>query len=255
MRAISSKCRQGLGALIRKFAPLWLANLIELWRGTGSLSPRKCVCCGYHGKFGVFGHPPRIDARCPKCGSLERHRLFFLGLSRGKLIPRDEGPDICVLHFAPEPIIEKRLRAEFPKYQSADLYKPADLALNVENIALGSETTNFVIANHVLEHVNDAKAAYEIWRILVSGGVLIASVPLIEGWENTYENPAKAKTASDRAIHFGQHDHVRYYGRDFRDRITRMGFTLKSEITAEGEDVIEFGLLRGEKIFVFTKPH
>ena len=31
---------------------------------------------------------------------------------------------------------------------------------------------------------------------------MIASVPLIEGWENTYENPAKAKTASDRAIHF-----------------------------------------------------
>jgi len=46
---------------------------------------------------------------------------------------------------------------------------------------------------------------------------------------------------------------VRFYGKDFRDRITRNGFVLINEITADEEDVINFGLIRGEKVFIFKK--
>jgi hypothetical protein len=52
--------------------------------------------------------------------------------------------------------------------------------------------------------------------------------------------------------HYGQSDHVRYYGADVRDRIRAAGFKL-SEFTAEGEDVLTYGLQRGEKVFVATK--
>jgi hypothetical protein len=46
---------------------------------------------------------------------------------------------------------------------------------------------------------------------------------------------------------------VRYYGADIRDRIRTAGFLL-DEFTAEGEDVLTYGLQRGEKVFIATKP-
>ena len=54
-------------------------------------------------------------------------------------------------------------------------------------------------------------------------------------------------------IHFGQENHVRYYGADVRDRIRAAGFGLK-EFVASEPDVSRYGLLRGETIFVASKP-
>ena len=49
---------------------------------------RACECsvCGFVGRFRYFGDPPRPSAKCPRCGSLERHRLFALWwtLERGR---------------------------------------------------------------------------------------------------------------------------------------------------------------------------
>ena len=42
-------------------------------------------------------------------------------------------------------------------------------------------------------------------------------VPIVEGWASTYENPSIV-SEQERHIHFGQFDHVRYYGADIRDR-------------------------------------
>ena len=54
------------------------------------------------------------------------------------------------------------------------------------------------------------------------------------------------------ALHFGQYDHLRYYGSDFIERIeSSSNLKLKEIFTAEGDDVIKYGLDRGEKIFVF----
>ncbi len=46
---------------------------------------------------------------------------------------------------------------------------------------------------------------------------------------------------------------MRYYGADIRDRIRAAGFEL-DEFTAEGEDVLVYGLQRGEKVFIAIKP-
>jgi hypothetical protein len=46
---------------------------------------------------------------------------------------------------------------------------------------------------------------------------------------------------------------VRYYGRDFRNRLREAGFEKIEEITAEGQDVVDYGLWRGEKFFVLVK--
>ena len=212
--------------------------------------PRTCNICGYQGDFADAGRPVRVDALCPRCGSFERHRLFWLWYARtGRPLPAP------VLHFAPEPVLRERLSAELPgQYRSADLFEEeADLKLDIEAIELPDASVGTVIANHVLEHVDDRKAFAELRRVLVPGGLLICAVPIIEGWPTTYEDPS-ITAPEEREIHFGQSDHVRYYGRDFRDRPLEAGFELVEEVVGSPQACIEFGLLRGEVFFVFRRP-
>ncbi|WP_395660203.1 methyltransferase domain-containing protein [Aestuariivirga sp.] len=236
------------GSGLQKF----LLRYLQTEKNLKPIAQRTCNICGYHGWFGHTGRPPRLDARCPGCLSLERHRLLKLAIDGGQ-IPIDVSGNDKVLHFAPEPILERMFRQIWPNYTTADLFRKADLTLNMEAIDLPDASMKLVIASHVLEHVDDRKAGKELYRILVPGGVLICMVPIVEGWKTTYENP-DITSEDDRWLHFGQGDHVRYFGRDFRQRIERSGLKLIMEITAEGGDVIRYGLLRGEKVFVFAKP-
>jgi len=158
-----------------------------------------------------------------------------------------------VLHFAAEKILETRFRSLYTGggSKTADLFQSADLKLNIEKIDLPDQSQGTVICNHVLEHVDDKKALQELFRVLDSDGVLILSVPIIEGWETTYEN-SEISLPENRELYFGQNDHVRFYGRDFRDRLSEAGFDFL-EVTAEGDDVIKYGLWRGEKFFICKK--
>jgi hypothetical protein len=88
--------------------------------------------------------------------------------------------------------------------------------------------------------------------VLKPGGVALIMLPVIEGWARTYENP-QVISPEDRKRHYGQADHVRYYGADVRGRITAAGFALE-EFTAEGPDVLTYALQRGEKVFIARKP-
>jgi len=205
--------------------------------------------CGYRGRFQAAGRPRRIDARCPKCGSAERYRLFALWLDRhGRALSTAR-----VLHFAPETGLAKLLKARVGKYQSADITPgKAEIVRNIEAIEEPDASFDCVVCSHVLEHVDDKKALNEVYRVLKPGGVALIMLPVIEGWSATYENKAVV-TPEERVRHYGQSDHVRYYGADVRDRIRAAGFKL-DEFTAEGEDVLTYGLARGEKVFVATKP-
>ncbi len=230
-------------------APLYYLPYVEknisLLNGRFS---RDCPICGYSGFFRAFGFPPRYDAQCPSCNSLERHRLIYLHyIQSGELTNMDS-----ILHFAPEREISEILKHHVPQYNTADISgQSVDYNLDIENIDLPSESYDAVIANHVLEHVDDTKALSEIKRILKPDGVFYCMIPIIEGWEKTYENP-NIKDQVGRELHFGQHDHVRYFGRDFRERVKRAGFTIH-EKTAFGQEVVQYGLLRGEKVFACRK--
>lgn len=216
--------------------------------GSGS-AVRECPLCGHRGTFKAYGHPPRYDALCPQCGSLERHRLLVLMLARLNVL----APPMTLLHFAPEPILKSILKRQVANYIDADVEPgKASRVLNMEAIDLPSGTVDVVMANHVLEHVDDKAALSEIFRILKPEGLLVATVPLVEGWLTTYENSAIISKA-DREIHFGQHDHIRYYGRDFRDRVTRAGFVL-DEFVGDGADTARYALLLGERVFLAHKP-
>ena len=212
-----------------------------------------CPCCGYVGPFRAFGNPVRTNCGCPgpgPCESLERHRLFELGLQRGAF--NVTGKD--VLHFAAEGAVRRSIQKREPKSYRTSTFPGGngDLHLNLEAIDLPDASLDVVVASHILEHVDDAKALAEIARVLRPGGILLAMVPLIEGWAETYENDA-ITSELDRMLHFGQNDHVRYYGADFRDRIAASGL-VPSDFGVNGEDSVTYRIERGEKVFIGTKP-
>ena len=224
----------------------YLARVAALLPGNRQ---QTCPICNFSGHFPAFGLPPRFNAQCPKCRSLERHRLFVLCDRELNLFNDQQS----VLHFAPEPSIGGFISDRVLIYTTADIQSGrTSLKLNIESIDLPGTSFDIVIANHVLEHVDDKKALSEIFRILRPGGCFISMVPIIEGWDHTYENPA-IMTPAERERHFGQQDHVRYYGRDYRDRIKNAGFKLQ-EFGASGEDCVRYGIIRGARVFIATKP-
>ena len=156
------------------------------------------------------------------------------------------------LHFAPERGMADLLRKSARHYVSADLAPGrADRVINIEHIDAADDSFDCVVCSHVLEHVDDRRGLAEIHRVLKPGGVALIMLPVIEGWAQTYETEA-ARTPEERKRHFGQSDHLRLYGADVRERIRAAGFNL-DELTAEGEDVLRYGLQRGEKLFIGRK--
>jgi SAM-dependent methyltransferase len=209
---------------------------------------RTCNICGYEGYFGPAEKGTRVDARCPRCRSVERYRLFKMWLDAN----RERMSGANVLHFAPEVSMIDLIKSVAGGYRSADI-RPgrADIVLNIENMDLPDASIDCIVCSHVLEHIDDRKALAEFGRVLKPGGFALIMVPLVAGWAHTYENP-NVKTVEERTLHYGK-DHIRFYGADIRDRIRAAGLQLE-EFTAEGEAVIRYSLTRGEKIFVATRP-
>lgn len=210
-----------------------------------------CNICGFSGIFDPYGWPARPHARCPQCLSLERHREFKLWLDRGGAA-RIKGARL--LHFAPERATREILEPIAGTYLGADLNPTgADLAINIEHIDLPEASVDVVICFHVLEHVDDRKALAELHRIIAPGGLAVIMVPVIEGWERSYED-ASITQPEDRVRHFGQHDHLRRFGADIRARIAEAGFQL-DEVTAVEPEAMRHGLQLGSKIFLSDKAH
>jgi SAM-dependent methyltransferase len=209
----------------------------------------ECPICGFQGKFLSFGDPVRTAVQCPQCWSLERHRLLALAVRSGQI--SFEGKD--VLAFAADSATARACAGA--RHYSTSNYPDAngaDHSFNIEGTKQPDNSYDAVVCSHVLEHVNDKKALAELFRILRPGGHLIFMVPLIEGWTGTYEDPS-IRSDQERHVHFGQFDHVRYYGADVRQRAVAAGFIL-NEVTAGPTDSIRYGLHRGEKIFIGQKP-
>lgn len=216
---------------------------MDYWGHVG----RRCPICGYSGRFEPAGRPYRIDARCKGCLSLERHRLLAL-------VEQDQGifGGREVLHFAPEPAVTALIRAARPaRYDKSDYGDTTTLNLDLESVAQPDASWDVVVASHILEHVDDAKALAELRRIVRPDGAVVLMVPIVEGWSETYENDS-VTTDAGRLLHFGQEDHVRFYGTDFRQRVETAGFRIE-EHTATEPEVHTYALTRGEKVFV-CKP-
>lgn len=209
-----------------------------------------CACCGSSSRFAAHGLPVRLNARCMNCGALERHRLMALAINDRALME----PGARVLHFAPESSLSAFIRRREVEYTTVDLLRDdVDVKADIRHVPLPDGAYDAILCSHVLEHVDDDAAAMtELYRLCAPAGCLVAAVPLIETWDTTYEDD-RVKTEADRERHFGQYDHVRYYGRDVDERLRQAGFVVDRFVAGPGASLAA-GLMRGDVVFLCRKP-
>jgi SAM-dependent methyltransferase len=155
------------------------------------------------------------------------------------------------LHIAPERCLEPRLREALgSRYVTGDLLRTdVERQLSVEDLPFDACRFDAIICNHVLEHVHDdRKALSELHRVLCPGGWALLQVPLEEANVVTVEDPT-ITSPSERRRRFGQHDHVRAYGRDYVDRLRHAGLepeVLKVRERHNQPEIVRYGLDRRE---------
>ena len=167
---------------------------------------------------------PWHDQKCPRCGSLARHRAaWLLFISTTDLL--NSRPK-RILHIAPESCLERKLRAlPHVEYLSGDLDgRNAMAMLDITSMDFGDAVFDVICCSHVLEHVrDDRRAMTEFYRVLKPGGWALVVVPI--SGDQTFEDPAVTDSA-ERLRLFGQEDHVRTYGFDVQERLSEAGFSV-----------------------------
>ncbi len=183
------------------------------------------VCRSRVRRFYPVGEPARPQARCGVCGTKARHLLMWLFFERRTDLL--DGSPKRVLHLAPKPGLERRLkRAVNLDYLTADLFNPrAMVRMDITNIGYPDESFDVIICSHILEHVpEDRTAMRELCRVLKTGGWAVILVPI--SGDKTLEDPS-ITDPDERLRRFGQHDHVRTYGPDYFDRLGESGFEVE----------------------------
>jgi SAM-dependent methyltransferase len=100
----------------------------------------------------------------------------------------------------------------------------ADRAADLTALPFADASFDFAICSHVLEHIEDDRAAIaELFRVLTPGSRSVIMVPIDLGRGETFEDPS-IDTADGRAKAFGHPYHVRICGADYPDRLRRAGF-------------------------------
>nr|HPO38377.1 methyltransferase domain-containing protein [Kiritimatiellia bacterium] len=162
----------------------------------------------------------------------------------------------AILHLAPEKHLAGRIEACRPaRYVKGDLFPSREGVerVDVTQIPYAAASFDWVICNHVLEHVpDDVQALRELWRVLRPGGHAILQTPFASGLEKSLEDPEIADDEK-RIEFYGQEDHVRLYGRDLFDRIRGAGFQLTLMKHAEclpAMDARRYGVNPDEPLFL-----
>jgi len=207
-------------------------------------------------KFLPYGYgEQRLNALSPSTLSLERHRLLWLYLKNETDFFSTTKK---VLHIAPEQCFLKLFRNQKNlEYTTADLYSPiADVKADICDLPFEEDSFDVVFCNHVLEHIeDDQKAMSELYRVLKPGGMGIFQIPQDLRLDKTYED-FSITSKEDRKKHFGQYDHVRVYGKDYFDRLRKVGFNVEEVNYASkiDEDLItKYCLVKDEILPVCTK--
>jgi len=229
---------------------------------------KKCTLCGresslflpggidspiFH-KFNIIGGGLREDCTCPYCYAGDRERWVYYVLQHFTDLFRK----MCtVLHIAPE----KGLAAKISQnrqcvYLSGDVVAHrAQYTVDVTQMKFENEKFDFIIMNHVLEHIlEENKALNELKRCLKQDGKLILTFPICLD-RPTYENK-NAVTPQQRIECYGQEDHVRLYGIDARARLESFNFHVKEYIAKEivsKEEIETYGFIAEDRVFVCMK--
>ncbi len=189
----------------------------------------ECLICGWKGyKFIPINCGNKIiyeNYLCPNCDSHPRHRLLYLYLKK-KLNSRK---NFELLHFSPQKCLKDYI-SNFSNinYLSSDFKIGKEMVdENIEKLTFKNNSFDVILCIHILEHINnDKKAISELYRILKPDGFAIIDVPINYNLKKTYEN-TNIILPEDRAIAFGQSDHIRLYGNDFKFLLRKEKFKVK----------------------------
>ena len=207
----------------------------------------KCPICGFNAasfseinvnktaecKRNIIGNGRR-KCVCWRCKSTDRDRLVYLYLNE-KLDLFHGTTDFKVLHIAPETQLAKKIMEnKHIRYEAGDYFMPGysypDFVskMNILSLEQQDSTYDLIISCHVLEHIkDDLKAMRELYRVLKVGGIAILQVPLCPDLKITEEEDTPTMTVAERIAKFGQRNHVRLYGLDYKERLEKVGFTVE----------------------------
>jgi SAM-dependent methyltransferase len=179
------------------------------------------ICGGTHFSPGFQGRLTQGKMpMCDGCHSLERHRIVYNLYSAIS----SELTDCRALQFAPDASISKDWFSEYvgSVYGSANSYNMMDTGLEAGRF-------EFVISNHVLEHVpDDIQAIKEMVRVSGPDGIVSLTIPTpTMRWETVDWGWA------DPEINY----HYRDYGADFPQRIANAIPDLQI-VSASGRDPV-----------------
>lgn len=197
----------------------------------------------------------RANALSPGTLSLERHRQMWLYLQRETNF---FSKNYKVLHIAPEQaFLEKFRQMKNLDYLTADLYSPiVDVKADILALPFADESFDVIFCNHVLEHIeDDTQAISELYRVMRKGGWGIFQVPIKNGLAETYED-FSITSPEERQKHFGQYDHVRWYGMDYFNRLEKAGFQAEANLYSQQfspEQQKRFGLFPNEILPIVYK--
>lgn len=215
-----------------------------------------CPCCGGNfKKFLPVGAKFRSSAQCPGCNSLERHRLLYIYIKHKTNFFKNK---LKVLYLAPNRIFLS-IFSKLAKIEliTADLSSPlAMIKTDITNLIFEDKSFDVILCSHVLEHVIDDKLAMrELFRVLKPNGWAIIQSPIDYALKKTIEGN-KDMPANERRELFGEYDHYRIYGIDYKDRLERAGFKVKVDnfvIDLNKNFIDLYGLDQTEKIYFCFK--
>lgn len=191
---------------------------------------------------------------CPVCHSTDRDRLM-LDFVQDHFKSNPQSKDFSLLHIAPESYLISLLEEGVKNYFRGDAFAPGYAydtikteSMDIQQLRFEDCTLDWVIANHVLEHVaDDQKAMHEIYRVLKPGGRAVLQVPLALDLKETIE----ARGDIDLEKITGQFDHRRLYGLDYLQRLQEVGF--KVQEWQSKNEVIKMGFNPNECIIQAIK--
>ncbi len=244
--------------LVRKVPRKYLIRFSGLFSSLISLfyygNKYQCpICESKLRKFLPYGNKGNDNRLCPKCLSLERHRLIWLFLKNKTDFFTNK---LKVLHIAPEQsFYYKFKKLKNIEYTTADLESPlAKVKMDIRKMPFENNSFDFVLCNHVLEHIdNEELALSEIYRVMKPGACAILQVPIDLSREVTYEDNSITDPAEREKI-FGQYDHLRVHGRDYPDRIAKCGLKVNVDnyVHTLDPDIVERYRLPATEMIYFA---
>jgi len=234
---------------------------IKKYEGNDVLCP---ICNSTFSGFAPFGIVKRENAQCLNCGSLERHRLLWKYFN-DKTDLFGGNKKCRVLHFAPEQCFYDY----FCENKNID-YIPCDLypqifkyktkvpieKVDITNIPFPDNSVDVIICNYVMNCIPDEQLALsEMYRVLNKDGWGVFQVPVDLNRKVTYED-FTIVTPLGRERAFGMSECVRWYGRDYAERLMRARFDVVIDDYIRkfsSKELFQYGLMDSEMIYIGRK--